>query len=60
MLYVGRLTIFYYILLLIELYDEIIENSSIIWIFKPLLMPFLLILFLLNCEKTLFLERICL
>lgn len=60
MLYVGRLTIIYSILLSIELYGEIKENKSIIWICKPLLMPFLLILFLLNSKNNLFIERICL
>lgn len=57
---VGLFTIVYYILLSIELYGETIGNYSIIWLCKPLLMPVLLILFLMNSKKNFFLERVCL
>ncbi|CAF1243295.1 unnamed protein product [Didymodactylos carnosus] len=60
MSYVGVLTVLYYIVLSIELYGEIVQNFSIIWAVKPLLMPLLLILFLLNSQKNLLIERICL
>ena len=60
MSYVGVLTVFYYILLSVELYGETVQNYFIIWICKPLLMTVLFILFFLNAQKNLFIERICL
>jgi uncharacterized membrane protein YhhN len=42
------------------MYSETVLNYAIMWTVKPLLMPVLLILFLLNAHKNLSVERICL
>lgn len=60
MAYVGSLSLLFSILLILEIYGEIIENYFIIWIVKPLLMPVLLLLFLLNVHHNLSIERFCL
>ena len=60
MVYVGPLSALFSVLLVVEMYSETTENDVIMWVVKPLLMPVLLILFLLNAHNNLSLERICL
>ena len=60
MAYVGSLSLLFTILLMAEIYGEIIENYSIIWLSKPLLMPVLLLLVFLNAHHNLSAERFCL
>ncbi len=60
MVYIGPLSLLFSILLVIEMYSETVLNYAIMWTVKPLLMPVLLILFLLNAHKNLSVERICL
>jgi hypothetical protein len=47
------LTILFFLLLVIELYGETAENDAVIWLVKPLLIPVLFLLFLLNAQKHL-------
>ena len=54
------LTILFFLLLVIELYGETAENDVIIWVMKPLLISVLFLLFLLNAQKHLLVERISL
>ncbi len=60
MVYIGPLSLLFSILLVIAMYSETVLNYAIMWTVKPLLMPVLLILFLLNAHKNLSVERICL
>ncbi len=60
MVYIGLLSVLFAVLFVVEIYGEITENYVIIWPVKPLLMPVLLILFLLNAHNNLPLERLCL
>ena len=60
MVYIGLLSLLFSVLLVIDMYSETTLNYAILWTVKPLLMPTLLILFLLNAHSNLSLERICL
>ena len=59
MRYIGLLTIVFFTLLTIEVYGEINQDKTIMWYSKPLLMPTLIILFMLNGQKHWPIERIC-
>lgn len=52
MIFVKRLTTFYALSLLIDIYGELNQNYFLVWIFKPLLMPILLWIFLLNTNDV--------
>jgi uncharacterized membrane protein YhhN len=59
MVYIGPLSLLFSILLAVDIYSETTLNYAIMWVVKPLLMPILLVLFLLNAHNNLSLERIC-
>jgi uncharacterized membrane protein YhhN len=52
MRFFAPITLFYFSVLAVEIYAEIMDDLEMIWITKPLLMPLLLVLFLMNWEKN--------
>ncbi len=59
MVYIGQLSLLFLVLLMMDMYSETTLNYAIMWTVKPFLMPILLLLFLLNANNVLRLERIC-
>lgn len=58
-LYIRPLSILFSLVLFITILCEWIQSKILPWIVKPLLMPLLLTLFILNFKKLLSIERIC-
>lgn len=52
------LSLSYFAVLALEIYAEITQNLEMVWFTKPLLMPILLVLFLLNASRNPRAERI--
>lgn len=52
MRFLAPVTLFYFCVLAAEIFAEITDDTEMIWISKPLLMPLLLVLFLTNGEKN--------
>ncbi len=52
MRFFAPITLFYFAVLAVEIYAEIMDDLDMIWITKPLLMPLLLILFVMNWGKN--------
>jgi uncharacterized membrane protein YhhN len=48
----APLSLLYFSILAGEIYAEIMEDLTVIWLTKPLLMPILLFLFIINSEKN--------
>lgn len=52
------LSLFYFLVLAIEIYAEVMDDRQLVWFTKPILMPLLLVLFLLNAQQNQNKERI--
>lgn len=57
MVYIRQLSVAFAILLAIDIYSEVTQNDTITYVTKPLLMPVLWLLFLLNVHDNLSVER---
>lgn len=54
----APLSLLYFVVLAIDIYAEMIEDIEMVWFTKPLLMPILLVLFLMNAKSNAPKERL--